>query len=557
MSSTLIPSTTPFAENSGVRLLLADLLREQQDLTAVERFSQFHEHETHARQAMFYRELIPLTQPSDGEQYAFNVDMDACSGCKACVTACHSLNGLEEEETWRDVGLMTGGSLELPVLQHVTTACHHCVEPACLHGCPTRAYEKDSVTGIVRHLDDQCMGCQYCVLMCPYEVPKFSPAKGIVRKCDMCRQRLAADEAPACVQACPNQAITITIVKKADVLARAAANDFLPYTPDAKITKPTTRFITNREASDALRPVDVGREVPAPAHGPLVLMLVLTQMSVGLLFAAFAGFAFGEEQSFLVLKNGWTFAPHHVLAILAAVIGGAGGMAAMLHLGRPLVAVRAWMGWRTSWLSREIVAFGIYGGLSSLFAASLFFDRIPELRKLPTAVLPYLMGASAMVVGIVGIVCSVMIYAATKRPYWSVVNAGIKFGLTAVLFGLASSLYGDGRTGLVVLLILAALGKLVFEGTVLCELRDDGLNPLASTARLLTGPLRFVFFARLALGILGGAWVPAMLLLADSLSLAAVMIVVTSSLFLLAGELAERYLFFTAVVAPRMPGAMP
>src|SRR6266566_3266557 len=87
-----------------------------------------------------------------------------------------------------------------------------CLEPACMHGCPVGAYEKDALTGIVRHLDDQCIGCRYCMLTCPYEVPQYCVRKGIVRKCDMCADRLAESEAPACVQACPNEAIAIRIV---------------------------------------------------------------------------------------------------------------------------------------------------------------------------------------------------------------------------------------------------------------------------------------------------------------------------------------------------------
>ena len=90
-----------------------------------------------------------------------------------------------------------------------------------MNGCPVKAYEKDPVTGIVRHLDDQCIGCQYCVLTCPYEVPQFNSKRGIVRKCDMCSDRLAASEAPACVQSCPNQAITIQIVDKSRALEDA------------------------------------------------------------------------------------------------------------------------------------------------------------------------------------------------------------------------------------------------------------------------------------------------------------------------------------------------
>src|SRR5689334_15755167 len=204
---------------SSMPSFLEELLTEQQELTAVERFSQFHEQTRQPLQARYYSSLLPAASPGPGEQYAFEVDLDRCSGCKACVTACHSLNGLDEHETWRDVGLLHGGSVTLPVLQHVTTACHHCLDPACMNVCPTRAYEKDAVTGIVKHLDDQCFGCQYCILACPYEVPKYSAKRGIVRKCDMCSQRLAVGEAPACVQACPHEAIRIAVVKKADVAA--------------------------------------------------------------------------------------------------------------------------------------------------------------------------------------------------------------------------------------------------------------------------------------------------------------------------------------------------
>ncbi|MDQ3623271.1 MAG: 4Fe-4S binding protein [Verrucomicrobiota bacterium] len=72
------------------RTLIDDLLAEQQSLTAVERFSQQHERGQVPAQARYYRELIPLTKPQPGEQYAFAVDLDACTGCKACVNACHS-----------------------------------------------------------------------------------------------------------------------------------------------------------------------------------------------------------------------------------------------------------------------------------------------------------------------------------------------------------------------------------------------------------------------------------------------------------------------------------
>src|SRR5262245_17543657 len=189
--------------------LIAELLVEQHSLSAVDRFDAWHTNDGSRGSAMNYstrvdrsqyQALLPASPPGPGQQYAFEVDLDRCSGCKACVVACHALNGLDETETWRDVGLLVGGSRTAPVVQHVTAACHHCLQPACMIACPVNAYEKDPVTGIVKHLDDQCFGCQYCTMACPYDVPKYHPAKGIVRKCDMCSYRLAVGEPPACVQ---------------------------------------------------------------------------------------------------------------------------------------------------------------------------------------------------------------------------------------------------------------------------------------------------------------------------------------------------------------------
>jgi ferredoxin len=148
--------------NIGSATLVERLLDEQRQPTAVDTFARLHATDRLPPQEKYYRELLPLNAPRPGEQYAFEVDLDRCSGCKACVTACHALNGLDESEVWRDVGLLHGGTTDLPVVQHVTTACHHCLEPACLTACPVNAYEKDLHTGIVKHLDDQCFGCQYC-----------------------------------------------------------------------------------------------------------------------------------------------------------------------------------------------------------------------------------------------------------------------------------------------------------------------------------------------------------------------------------------------------------
>src|SRR4026208_408648 len=220
--------------------LIEHLLAEQGRMTPVTRFSSAHDRNELAPGSRC-RDLSPLSLPEPGQQFAFEVDLDKCSGCKACVTACHALNGLDDGEAWRETGLLVSDDWRNPFQQVVTTACHHCLDPACLTGCPVLAYEKDPVTGIVRHLDDQCIGCPYCVLTCPYEVPRYSASRGIVRKCDMCSNRLLAGDAPACVQACPTEAIRITLVASDEI-----APDFLPASPDPSITRPTTRYVSQR-----------------------------------------------------------------------------------------------------------------------------------------------------------------------------------------------------------------------------------------------------------------------------------------------------------------------
>src|SRR5690606_17765992 len=209
--------------------------------------------------------------------------------------ACHSLNGLDDDEAWRDTGMIHGGRETPGWQQTVTTACHHCADPGCMNGCPVGAYEKEPDTGIVRHLDDQCIGCSYCILKCPFDVPKFSKKRGIVRKCDMCHQRLAEGEAPACVQACPTEAIrivTIAVPERVDgTLFHAHTEAEHSAIPRSSITRPSTRYIGRPVPDDA---VAADRESLAVqhAHWPLVAMLLLTQAGLGLLLAGSPGAVF-------------------------------------------------------------------------------------------------------------------------------------------------------------------------------------------------------------------------------------------------------------------------
>ncbi|MEM9016110.1 MAG: DmsC/YnfH family molybdoenzyme membrane anchor subunit [Verrucomicrobiota bacterium] len=513
--------------------LIDELLAEQQSLTAVERFSQAHENESRPLLEPHYRSLIPLTQPADGEQYTFEVDLEACSGCKACVTACHSLNGLDEGESWRDVGSLVSYDGKEATQQTVTSACHHCADPACANGCPTLAYEKEADTGIVHHLDDQCIGCQYCTMTCPYDVPKYNDRLGIVRKCDMCQSRLREGEAPACVQACPNEAIRIRIVPLEEVKNRPVnGSNLVPGTVPSRFTKPSTTYLNLRRPHGGVTvAADHDDLTPAHRHTPLVVMLVLTQAAAGL-------FLFDALARYLLPGSGAPSASHAVLGAICALAGLAG---ATLHLGRPLQAWRSFLGWRKSWLSREILAFGPWSGLAVAYAGfQLLTDPIPWPKFLPSFLASPLIGQglaiATVLLGLAGVFCSVMVYVFTKRPFWSLPQTGFRFGFTFL---------AAGSVFVFPLLSALAIGmKLGFETWI----RDESRTPFPASARIINGPLRSLWHLRLGLG-LASLLMAVITSFAPSVAPVAFGLVITS-------ELLARAIYFQAVREPKMPGGM-
>ena len=540
-----------------------DATASDERLHPVDRFARAHDASQFSARSRQYRTLLPFAKPEAGQQYRFEVDLEACSGCKACVAACHQLNGLDDDEAWRDVGLLIGGSTELPVLQHVTTSCHHCLDPACLNGCPVKAYEKDPITGIVAHLDDQCIGCQYCMLMCPYEAPKYNRQRGIVRKCDMCSDRLAVGEPPACVQACPNDAIRIGLVSNRQVVEDSESNSFLPGAEPSSTTLPTTIYHSSTPLPRNTLPAEQYSTTPNHAHLPLAIMLVLTQMSVG---------TFGVG-----LITEWlspTAAGGTMVIAAGALIGVLSLAVSFFHLGRPFYAFRSIVGLRTSWLSREILAFGLYvvGAMTS--AAMCLMGRGDSDFWLFASL-------GVLLIGVAGVLSSVMVYHVTKRPFWTGLITGPRFLLTTGVLGLSTTLAvsiihpainaggQDVALGAIAYrplcagLLVSALAKLLIEAGLLTHLKDRRYTSLRRSAALMAGPLVGVTLKRFIFGTMGGVVVPLFVMFSalvttggePDLAFLAVLGLLAVVMTLI-GELMERYLFFVAVVAPKMPGGV-
>jgi formate dehydrogenase beta subunit len=147
-------------------------------------------------------------------------DATVCIGCKACVAACTTANGLMPDTTlsggiWQmptDLNAQTKNIIMLAkngdTTSFVKRQCMHCVDPACVSGCPFQSLTKGKF-GIVEWDPYKCIGCRYCEISCPFDVPRFEWTKfnPKIVKCEFCEHRLAEGKQPACTEVCPTGAV--------------------------------------------------------------------------------------------------------------------------------------------------------------------------------------------------------------------------------------------------------------------------------------------------------------------------------------------------------------
>jgi Fe-S-cluster-containing dehydrogenase component len=179
-------------------------------------------------------EAAVKTAPPDAVGLMY--DTTLCIGCKTCVVACREANNKKPDTSnsnglW-DAPLDLNGQTknviklykdpESPERSYFKAQCMHCVDPACARACMLHSLHKDETTGVVAYDPFYCVGCRYCQMACPFNVPKFEFAKAVPRivKCELCRHRVkdaavtaggftrfAKGQRPACCEVCPREAV--------------------------------------------------------------------------------------------------------------------------------------------------------------------------------------------------------------------------------------------------------------------------------------------------------------------------------------------------------------
>ena len=153
---------------------------------------------------------------------AILIDTTKCIGCRACQVACKSWNDLPSHtpskfsDSWSNPKYLDSENYTRIIFKEMATPegemrwhfikrqCNHCLVPACESACPVGALKK-LPEGPVVYNDDTCIGCRYCMMACPFQIPKFEWSKAVplIRKCTFCADRQVSKQDPACVTSCP------------------------------------------------------------------------------------------------------------------------------------------------------------------------------------------------------------------------------------------------------------------------------------------------------------------------------------------------------------------
>ena len=385
---------------------------------------------------------------------SFIFDSNKCTGCHACRLACTIENELTPESSWRKIETFNPRHHPSLPLYHLSLACNHCSEPACMYACPAAAYSRDPMTGAVLLDEAKCIGCRYCSWACPYDAPLFDPARGVMSKCTFCNHRLREGLKPACAALCPTGALDFADLPEEKLGGKIAGLPETQLEPrifikplDSRRRLPLMAVPRSLESADS-QPASPTSDISLRSEWSLVGFTTTVAALVGMVTARLSG-AFMLD-------------PRLFAGLAVAALG-----LATLHLGRPGRAFRALLNLRRSWLSREALA------VSSFIALAAAYLWLTPDRQL--------IGSLAVITGLLALVCADQVYSVLGadnpgyRHSASVIWTG--FYLAGIFAGRAwlAGVFGLGKS------LLYLFRKMDFAAA------GRPSRPLVSAARLAVG----------------------------------------------------------------------
>lgn len=178
-------------------------------------------------------------------------DVSKCTGCRACMVACKQWKNLPAEQTafggdfqsHKDLSAKTINLIKMKERVDekgkfqwdlIKVQCMHCADPACVKGCPEDAITK-TASGAVVIDEDKCVGCGYCKINCPFNVPNVDEQTHKSKKCNLCVDRIENGKVPSCAQTCPARAIIFGTKEEMTALAKQRVQDIKGQFPNAQL----------------------------------------------------------------------------------------------------------------------------------------------------------------------------------------------------------------------------------------------------------------------------------------------------------------------------------
>ncbi|MFH2103478.1 MAG: DmsC/YnfH family molybdoenzyme membrane anchor subunit [Chloroflexota bacterium] len=405
-------------------------------------------------------------------QYAFAFDSRYCSGCKACQVACKDKNDLPVGVLWRRVMEVNSGDwswqgqawTQSVFAYYLSIACNHYIHPKCAGVCPANAYSVRP-DGIVILDPAKYMGCHYCNWACPYGAPQYNQEAGKMTKCDLCADAIDTGLPPACVAACPLRVlelagsaeqpgkITPQVVYPLPAYSRTEPRFYI--TPHPAVEKMGAQArIANREEYLPRERESARKEIS------LVTFTLLVQAAAGTaIYTALLGL------------TGLTFP----LFLSIGVLLGLAGFASLFHLGTPGNAWRSLNHLKKSWLSREILFFGLFGASCALAAGLHWLEissRFVWLAAVVSAGLVY---------------CMRRVYRLPSVPAWNGRRADLEFLLSTITLGAVGFLVAGVPGPLPVWIKIAVIAALTGELALVLTSQLSRIDRLSRASFILVG----------------------------------------------------------------------